>query len=193
MADDIAYDNHDIDDGLRAGFLALEDLLELDLLKDQWRAVERRYPNAPRDRLQRELVRDQIGLMVNDVITHTKAQLAGICSVEEVRGAGRQLSGFSPYFAEQERGLKEFMYAKLYYHSDQVAAAKRAHEVVAKLFEAYAQDASLMPEEWKAKLPAENPARARMIADFIAGMSDRFAIERCAAIYGERPNGLTNV
>ena len=193
VADDIAYDNHDIDDGLRAGFLALEDLLELDLLKDQWRAVERRYPNAPRDRLQRELVRDQIGLMVNDVITHTKAQVAGIGSVEEVRGAGHQLSGFSPSFAVQARGLKEFMYAKLYYHSDQVAAAKRAHEVVAKLFEAYAQDASLMPEEWKANLPAENPQRARMIADFIAGMSDRFAIERCAAIYGERPSGLTNV
>ena len=193
VADDIAYDNHDIDDGLRAGFLTLEDLLELDLLKDQWRAVEKRYPGAPRDRLQRELVRDQIGLMVNDVITHTKSQIDGIASVEDVRLAGRQLGGFSPDFAEQERMLKQFMYNKLYYHPEQKAAAGRAHDVVAKLFEAYVDDASLMPDEWQAKLPADNPERSRCIADFIAGMSDRFAIERCAAIYGERPEGLTNV
>ena len=193
VADDIAYDNHDIDDGLRAGFLTLEDLLELDLLKDQWRAVEKRYPGAPRDRLQRELVRDQIGLMVNDVITHTKSQIDGIASVEDVRLAGRQLGGFSPDFAEQERLLKQFMYNKLYYHPEQKAAAGRAHDVVAKLFEAYVDDASLMPDEWQAKLPADNPERSRCIADFIAGMSDRFAIERCAAIYGERPEGLTNV
>ena len=193
VADDIAYDNHDIDDGLRAGFLKLDDLLELDLLKDQWRAVEKRYPHAPRDRLQRELVRDQIGLMVNDVISHTKEQIIGVGSVEEVRAAGRQLSGFSQGFAEQERRLKEFMYRRLYYHTDQVQAAKRAHDVVARLFAAYVEDATLMPEEWQAKLPESDPERARVIADFIAGMSDRFAIERYATICGERPEGLTNV
>lgn len=193
VADDIAYDNHDIDDGLRAGFLTLDDLLELDFLADQWRAVEKRYPNAPRDRLQRELVRDQIGLMVNDVITHTRAQAAGCGSVDDVRAAGRQLGGFSPAMAEAERGLKRFMYDRLYYHPEQVAAAERAHDVVARLFAAYAQDPGLMPPEWQASLPESDPGRARLIADFIAGMSDRFAIERCTAIYGERPNGLTNV
>ena len=193
IADDIAYDNHDIDDGLRAGFLTLDDLLELDFLADQWRRVEKRYPNAPQDRLLRELVRDQIGLMVNDVITHTSAQVEGMSSVADIRDAGRQLGGFSPEFAEAERGLKKFMYAKLYYHPEQDAAAKRAHDVVARLFVAYAQDATLMPEEWQAALPKEQPMRARMIADFIAGMSDRFAIERCAAIYGKRPRGLSNV
>lgn len=193
VADDIAYDNHDIDDGLRAGFLTLDDLLELDFLADQWRAVEKRYPNAPRDRLQRELVRDQIGLMVNDVITHTRAQAAGCGSVDDVRAAGRQLGGFSPAMAEAERGLKRFMYDRLYYHPEQVAAAQRAHDVVARLFAAYAQDPGLMPPEWQASLPESDPGRARLIADFIAGMSDRFAIERCTAIYGERPNGLTNV
>ena len=193
VADDIAYDNHDIDDGLRAGFLTLDDLLELDFLADQWRAVEKRYPNAPRDRLQRELVRDQIGLMVNDVITHTRAQAADCGSVDDVREAGRQLGGFSPSMAEAERGLKRFMYDRLYYHPEQVAAAQRAHDVVARLFAAYAQDPGLMPPEWQASLPESDPGRARLIADFIAGMSDRFAIERCTAIYGERPKGLTNV
>lgn len=193
VADDIAYDNHDIDDGLRAGFLDLDQLLALDFLADQWRAVEKRFPNAPRDRLMRELVRDQIGLMVNDVLAHTSGQVAGIGSVHEVRAAGRQLAGFSPTMAAQERVLKDFMYRELYYHPEQMAAAERAREVVARLFAAYADDASLMPSEWQARLPAENPQRARVIADFIAGMSDRFAMQCFAQIHGERPVGLINV
>ena len=193
VADDIAYDNHDIDDGLRAGFLELDDLLTLDFVADQWRAVEKRFPHAPRDRLLRELVRDQIGLMVNDVLEHTAAQVKGLRSVDEVREAGRQLAGFSPGMAAQERRLKSFMYERLYYHREQVAAAERARDVVARLFAAYAQDARLMPEDWQARLPEHDPQRARVIADFIAGMSDRFAMQACTAIYGERPAGLINV
>ncbi|WFL77884.1 deoxyguanosinetriphosphate triphosphohydrolase [Altererythrobacter arenosus] len=193
VADDIAYDNHDIDDGLRAGFLDLEDLLTFDFLADQWRAVEKRFPNVPRDRQLRELVRDQIGLMVNDVIEHTKVQVDGIGSVAEVRDAGRQLGGFSPALAVQERGLKKFMYEKLYYHPEQVGTAERARDVVARLFAAYSQDATLLPQEWQDRLPEHDPARSRIIADFIAGMSDRFAMDSCAVIYGEYPKGLTNV
>jgi len=193
VSDDIAYDNHDIDDGLRAGFLALDDLLELDFLENQWRAVEKRFPRAPQDRLLRELVRDQIGLMVNDVLGHTRGQIEGIGSVSEVRKAGKQLAGFSPKMAKAERGLKAFMYDKLYYHPSQVAASKRARDVVGRLFAAYSQDASLMPQAWHEALPEHDPMRSRMIADFIAGMSDRFAIEQCGAIYGERPRDLSNV
>ena len=193
VSDDIAYDNHDIDDGLRAGFLGLDDLLELDFLADQWRAVEKRFPHAPRDRQLRELVRDQIGLMVNDVLEHTRTQTAGMGSVADIRAAGRQLAGFSPAMAENERALKKFMYKKLYYHPEQVSAAQRARDVVARLFAAYSQDASLMPEHWQAELATEEPKRSRMIADFIAGMSDRFAMDACEAIYGTRPVGLINV
>jgi dGTPase len=193
VADDIAYDNHDIDDGLRAGFLSLDDLLTLDFLADQWRNVEKRFPHAPRERLLREMIRDQIGLMVNDVIKHTAAQVKGLASVAEVRRAGRQLAGFSPAMAAQERRLKTFMYERLYYHPEQIAAAERARDVVARLFAAYAQDATLMPDDWQARLPASDPQRARVIADFIAGMSDRFAMQAVTGIYGERPLGLTNV
>lgn len=193
VADDIAYDNHDIDDGLRAGFLQLDDLLTLDFLADQWRAVEKRFPHAPRERLLRELVRDQIGLMVNDVLGHTAVQVKGLGSVAEVRGAGRQLAGFSPAMAAQERRLKTFMYERLYYHPEQVAAAERAREVVARLFAAYADDPRLMPAEWQARLPAGEPQRARTIADFIAGMSDRFAMQAVRQIHGEQPVGLINV
>ena len=193
VSDDIAYDNHDIDDGLRAGFLDLDDLMELDFLADQWRAVEKRFPNAPRDRLLRELVRDQIGLMVNDVIEHTRMQVDGMASVDDVRNANRQLGGFSPEMSEHERALKKFMYKRLYYHPDQVEAAERARNVTVRLFAAYSQDARLMPEDWQGRLPENDPHRARVIADFIAGMSDRFAIRACAEIYGERPQGLSNV
>lgn len=193
VSDDIAYDNHDIDDGLRAGFLTLDDLMELDFLADQWRAVEKRFPNAPRERQLRELVRDQIGLMVNDVLDHTGSQVAGFGSVAEIRGAGRQLAGFSPAMQDQERALKKFMYRKLYYHADQVAAAERARDVVARLFAAYSQDPKLMPERWHDVLRDDETQRARVIADFIAGMSDRFAIQACGDIYGERPSGLINV
>jgi len=193
VADDIAYDNHDIDDGLRAGFLTLDDLTTLDFLADQWRSVEKRFPRAPRERLLREMVRDQIGMMVNDVLEHTAAQVHRLGSVAEVRGAGRQLAGFSRAMAARERRLKTFMYERLYFHPDQVAAATRARDVVARLFAAYSQDARLMPADWQARLPAHEPQRSRMIADFIAGMSDRFAMQAVSAIYGERPAGLTNV
>lgn len=193
VADDIAYDNHDIDDGLRAGFLQLDDLITLDFLADQWRAVEKRFPHAPRERLLREMVRDQIGLMVNDVLEHTARAVTHLGSAAEVRAAGCRLAGFSPAMEAQERRLKSFMYERLYYHPEQVAAAEKAREVVARLFAAYAADAALMPADWQARLPAEEPQRARMIADFIAGMSDRFAMQAVRNIYGEAPQGLINV
>jgi dGTPase len=193
IADDIAYDNHDIDDGLRAGFLELDDLLTLDFLADQWRAVEKRYPGALRERQMRELIRGQIGLMVDDLLVTTRANLAGIESAEEVRSAGRVLAAFSPGLAEQERRLKRFMYERLYYHKVQVATAERARDVLAKLFAAYSQDVSLLPPSWLESLPDHDPDRSRHIADFIAGMTDRYAIVQHALIFGKVPEGLSNV
>ena len=193
VADDIAYDNHDIDDGLRAGFLALDDLLTIDFVADQWREVERRFPHAPRDRQLRELIRGQIGLMVNDVLAHTRRQVAGVGSADEVRGAGRMLAGFSPEMAERERRLKAFMYDRLYHHDQQMRTAERAKGVVAQLYAAYDQDPSLMPDGWQARLPAAEPDRGRHIADFIAGMTDTFAMAQYQAIFGARPEGLSNV
>ncbi|MBS0255793.1 MAG: deoxyguanosinetriphosphate triphosphohydrolase [Proteobacteria bacterium] len=193
IADDIAYDNHDIDDGLRAGFLSLEELLAQPFVADQWRAVEARYPQAPRDRQLRELVRSQIGLMVNDVIAETRARTKGMASVADVRAAGRASAHFSPALAEEERRLKRFMYERLYYHPEQLAAADSARKVTAALFAAYAADPALMGAAWAAGLPAEQPARARHIADYLAGMTDRFAMAAYHRISGEVPEGLSNV
>jgi dGTPase len=193
LADDIAYDNHDIDDGLRAGFLSLDELMELDFVAAQWRAVEQRFPGAPRDRQLRELIRSQIGLMVNDLIAQTRTRTAGFASIADVRHAAGASAAFSPEFAEAERALKRFMYAKLYYHPVQVTTAERAREVTAELFAAFAGDPALMSEGWAASLPAAEPQRSRHIADFIAGMTDRYAIACHARIYGRTPEGLQNV
>ncbi|MCP5395830.1 MAG: deoxyguanosinetriphosphate triphosphohydrolase [Sphingomonadaceae bacterium] len=193
ISDDIAYDNHDIDDGLRAGFLNLDELLTLDFVADQFRAIERRFPNAPRDRQLRELVRSQIGLMVNDLLEETRRATRGLGSVDEVRGAGEALARFSPAMAAQERELKAFLYAKLYYHPEQLETAEKARSVVARLYAAYEQEPAHLPRAWAERLPDTEPARSRHIADFIAGMTDRFAIDQCERIYGMRPMGLSNV
>ena len=193
IADDIAYDNHDIDDGLRAGFLELDELLSLDFVTDQWRAIERKFPNAPQDRRLRELVRSQIGWMVNDVIGETSARALGMASADDVRGAGRATCAFSAELAAQERALKSFMYDRLYHHPQQLQTAERARTVTAELYAAYAQDPALMEQSWAGRLPTDEPHRSRCIADYIAGMTDRFAIAAHAAIYGRTPEGLRNV
>ncbi len=193
VADDIAYDNHDIDDGLRAGFLQLDELLELDFVADQWRMVEKRFPNADRDRQLRELVRGQIGLMVNDVLEHTRKGARDVETIEQIRSAGKLLAGFSPGLAVEERRLKNFMYDKLYYHPDQLATAEKAREVIAKLYAAYEQNTGLLEAGWSSQLPDDEPHRSRHIADYIAGMTDRFAMDQCRKIYGSAPEGLSNV
>lgn len=192
IADDIAYDNHDIDDGLRAGFLGLDDLLAEPFVADQWRAVERRFPGAPRDRQLRELVRSQIGMMVNDVLAETLRRTAGM-SAQDVRGADRACAGFSAGMAGEERRLKRFLYDRLYYHPDQLATAARARELTARLFTAFADRPTLMGERWSAAMPPSEPARSRHIADYIAGMTDRFAIMVYTRIYGVAPEGLRTV
>ncbi|WNO53103.1 deoxyguanosinetriphosphate triphosphohydrolase [Stakelama saccharophila] len=186
IADDIAYDNHDIDDGLRAGLLTLEQLLEVPLVARGWNAVRTRYPDLPQHRLVGELVRSQIGMMVNDLIAETQRRVAdaGLGSVNDVRAAGRCLAGFSDAMREDERILKRFMYANLYHHPQQLAAAETAHGIVAGLFAAYRDDPLRMASGWHEPLPAEEPHRSRHIADFIAGMTDRYAIQRYREMVG---------
>jgi dGTPase len=193
ISDDIAYDNHDIDDGLRAGFLDRDELLAHPFVADQWRAVERKHPGAPRDRMLRELIRSQIGAMVNDVLTETRARVKGMASSEEVRRAGRFTSAFSPDVEVGERGFKRFMYEKLYYHPEQVETSRDAKAVVAELFAAYHENPALMGGSWAERLPEGEPARSRHIADYIAGMTDRFALSRHEEITGRKVEGLCRV
>ncbi|WP_232475891.1 deoxyguanosinetriphosphate triphosphohydrolase [Flavisphingomonas formosensis] len=186
VSDDIAYDNHDIDDGLRAGLIDLDEVLELPLIAPGWATARARYPDLDRTRLVPELIREQIGRMVNDVLEETRRRIveSGVASVDEVRAAGRPLAGFSPQIEAEEKEFTRFMYARLYHHPAQLAAGEKAHRVIAALAEAYRADPALMPEDWRLRLPEDQPARARHIADFIAGMTDRYAIARYREIIG---------
>ncbi|MBA4747773.1 MAG: deoxyguanosinetriphosphate triphosphohydrolase [Sphingopyxis sp.] len=196
IADDIAYDNHDIDDGLRAGLLTRDILMAEPWVAANYGLVEARYPHAPRERLLRELVRDQIGRMVNDVVAETQTRVAeaGVASVDEVRAAGRMLVGFSAELGTAERRLKAFMYQHLYHHPNQIAAAEGARRVVAGLFAAFAEGAP-MGDRWDAPGADDAIARTRHVGDYIAGMTDRFAIDRFAELCGRAavPEALAHV
>jgi dGTPase len=186
LADDIAYDNHDIDDGLRSGLVDFGALIELPLVARGWGEVLRRYPDIAPARLRSELIRQQIGTMVNDVIATTRANLsdARVGSAAEVRAAGRPMAAFSAQLAEEERVLKRFMYAKLYHHPRQTEVADIARDLVGGLFAAYRADPDRLPPEWRATLPEGDPARTRHIGDFIAGMTDRYAVSRYREVVG---------
>ena len=189
IADDIAYDNHDIDDGIRAGLLTLEQLLELPFVEERWRGILRRYSDVPPKRLLPELVREQIGAMVNDVIDSTRSRIAAhkIDTVDAVRELGVSLGGFSDDMRDRERMLKKFMYAKLYHHPVQQDAADKARVTVSAWFKAYQDDNGLLPGEWQADLPPTEPDRSRHIADFLAGMTDRYAQNCYRQIFGDNP------
>ncbi len=187
VSDDIAYDNHDIDDGIRAGLLTLEQLLELPFIAERWERIVAKYPDAKHESLIRELVREQIGVMVNDVIDTTRARLTDIAieTVDDVRSSGQQIGGFSKELADRERQLKSFMYANLYHHPAQQQAAEIAQTIVAELYGAYSNDISLLPADWQVAAPECEPQRSRHIADFLAGMTDRYAQNCHSSIFGE--------
>ena len=195
VADDIAYDNHDIDDGLRAGFLDFDDLLTLPSATRQWDAIRARFADVEPGRLHAEFVRGQIGLMVNDVIESTRQRIAdlGVATTDDVRSAGCMIAGFSDSMAVQERQLKTFMYDRVYHHRRQLEAAALARTVVDALFYAYADRPELLPAEWRERLPDAEPERSRHIADFLAGMTDRFALTCHRQIFGDAPEGLSHV
>ena len=177
IADDIAYDNHDIDDGLRAGLFTLAELLEVPIVARGWAAVRARYPDVEEARLVPELVRDQIGLMVGDVLAETRARLASaaIETAADVRAAGRALAGFSASLAAEERILRRFLHARMYNAPAVTAVRSEAQKVIAALAAAFRADPSLLPAEWRPD-GLDAVAAQRRIGDFIAGMTDRYAI-----------------
>ena len=184
VADDIAYDNHDIDDGLRAGILDLAELLELPLVARLWAAIETRHAGLSEALKVKALVRDGIGTMVGDVLDETRRRVAaaGVENIDDVRGAGRQLVGFSAKLGAEERALKRFLYERLY-NSDALQPVRvEAQRVITNLTAAYRTDPALLPEGWAGE---GEIGRLRGIADYIAGMTDGFAIRQHERLVGK--------
>ena len=184
ISDDIAYDNHDIDDGLRAGLLDIDELVELPLVGRLWDAIDLRHPGLSADKKQRALVRDMIGFMVGDVLAETgrRVREAGVETIDDVRSAARPLAGFSTALEAEERELKHFLYSRLYDLAELKPVRTEAERVVAGLAEAYRADPALMPQSWRRG--GDEVQQLRTIGDFIAGMTDRFAIARHEELVG---------
>jgi len=184
ISDDIAYDNHDVDDGLRAGLLDLDELLELSIVRRLWLAIEQRHLGIAPEKRQRALVRDMIGAMVEDVLAETQRRVAeaGVETIDDVRSAGRSLAGFSDKLSAEEQQLKRFLYERLYGSPELERVRKEAQRVVTNLANAYREDPSRLPPDWQRDAGGEE--QLRTIADFVGGMTDRFAIARHEQLVG---------
>jgi dGTPase len=187
VSDDIAYNNHDIDDGLRAGLFTLKDLADVPLAGPIVAAVRRDHPGLDEDRAMHETVRRMIGEMVGDVIAETRLRITAsqVASPEEVRALGQPLAVFSEVMRQNDIGLKRFLFAHMYRHERVTKMTEQAKLVVADLFDRHLAEPDLLPADWQAEIGAPGDAKtARVVADYIAGMTDNFAFDTQARLEG---------
>jgi dGTPase len=191
IADDIAYNAHDIDDALRAGLLELGEFAEVPMVGPILAEVTARYRDIPVKRQTHEVQRRLITRAIEDVIRTSAAGIAasGVASSDDVRAAGRTLVRFSEPMAAAEKGLKRFLFERVYRHEDVMRSVRESEAVVAGLFGRYMDGAS-MPGRWgEAMVAARDEAdRARIVADFIAGMTDPYALDEYERLFDARPD-----
>ncbi len=190
LADDIAYNAHDIDDGLRARLFDVIDLGDVPLVGKALSDVLKAYPKLQRPKVIHETVRRMIGDMVNDALTTTekKLKLLNPKSVAEVRNAGETIVSFSPQMQENSRVLKTFLTGHMYRHKDVLAIMTRASRIITNLFKAYLDDPKLLPRDWQEDyLVSGDSGHARQVCDFIAGMTDRYAIQQHRRLFDLDP------
>ncbi|MCY0388332.1 deoxyguanosinetriphosphate triphosphohydrolase [Robbsia sp. Bb-Pol-6] len=173
LADEIAYNNHDIDDGLRSGLLSLDQLDEVEVWRTHFTRAREQYGDLPGRRLIHETIRSMINTLIVDLTVETAARLkaADVDSVDAVRAAG-PLVGSSPEIARQAKELKQFLFANLYRHYRVMRMASKAQRVITGLFDAFIDDPRLLPPPYQSPDAARQP---RLIAHYIAGMTDRYA------------------
>jgi dGTPase len=180
LSDDLAYINHDIDDGLRAGLFRIEDLGDVPLAGPVFAEVAGRYPGIETPRLVHESIRRLIDRMVNDLLAETRARLEGADpkSAEEVRGLRQPVAAFSPTMARELATLKGFLFESMYRHFRVNRMTSKARRVVTDLFTHYLAEPECLPTEWRTKARGlDETDRAILVADYIAGMTDRYALE----------------
>ena len=190
LADDIAYDAHDIDDGLRAELFTLDDLAEVALAREMLGHIHAAHAGLDPVRVGHELVRALITAMIEDVIAETGRQLRALAprSAADVRRAAHPVGRFSAAMAEADAAIKAFLYSRMYRHERVARIMAEAESVVCNLFDRYTASPAELPAEWAHGVEAgDEDARLRRIADFIAGMTDRYALIEHARLFDSTP------
>lgn len=179
LADDIAYNNHDIDDGVRAGLFTLEDLYDLPVTGPLFAGLRREHPEVERRRLIHESIRRLIDLMVTDLLTESRRRLSALKpeSAADLRAADRPVIAFSDEMTACDRALKDFLFTHMYRHYQVNRETSKARRVVGDLFALLTAEPNTLPTEWQGPATtADTAGRARIVADYIAGMTDRYAL-----------------
>jgi len=189
IADDIAYDAHDLDDGLRAGLIDLDSLATTDLVGAILAAIRRDYPRLAEERERAELIRRVIAAMIADVVGESRTRLADLAptSADAVRRAGRTMVGFSNAMAAADSAIKAKLRHEVYRSARVMEVMAKAEDMVARLFVRYRDDATALPAAWREPVGVNEDQCARRIADFLAGMTDRYAIAEYRRLFDEAP------
>lgn len=183
LSDDIAYNNHDLEDGIRAGLFTLKNLAEIGIVRDILEDIYAAYPGMDKRYVVQEMKRNMIGVMVDDVMAETKKRLQKVApqTPNDIRAAGMQVVAFSDEMKAQVTELRSFLFKRMYRHYTIQRIWLKVERIVGELFEAFHRNYTLLPDNWQARISEaggldDERIRARIVADYIAGMTDRYAI-----------------
>jgi len=190
IADDIAYDAHDLDDGLRAGLFIMDDLQTVPFLEEILRDIDVRYPGLETSRRIHELSRRVITRFVEDAIAESDRRIAalGPTHPDEIRSAPHAVLSFSAAVREADASIKRFLYPHMYRHPDVMRVRQQADQIVRDLFRRFMDEPAAMPDEWRNDLPGDEPRLARRVADYIAGMTDGYAVLEHRRLFAATPD-----